>query len=151
VSLTLLIDSDRHSRLRLAMGLTGAGLKVAEASDGADALRVLFDQRPDAAVLDLATAAGGIELLRTLRVAGHLPIIALTDERDPAEVARALEAGADDVLPRTCGRQEFLARLRAAVRRREHHAAGPTRLVQISGLVVDRTRASLQATVSPQL
>lgn len=148
MSLTLLVDGDRHSRLRLAMLLTGVGLKVAEASDGGDALRVLSDQRPDAAVLDLASAAGGITLLRTLRAACQLPIIALTDDGDPAEVARALEAGADDVLPRTCERQELLVRLRAAVHRRGPHTAAPTRLVQISGLVMDRTRASLQAAVA---
>lgn len=137
MSLTVLIDRDENSRRRLARLLVGAGLDVAEASDGETAIRVLFDQRPELAVLDLS-AGGGIALVRILRVACSLPIIALTDEGDSGELVRALDAGADDALPRTCEPQEFLARVRSAMRRHEYRGGASTRLVRTGGLVIDR-------------
>ncbi len=138
MSLAVLVDSEPNSRQRLARLLTGTGLDVAEATDGARAIRVLFDERPDLAVLDLSADGGGIALIRILRAACPLPIIALTDDGNSAEVVEALDAGADDVLPRTCEPQEFLARVRAAIRRREYKGEASTRVVRTGGLVIDR-------------
>lgn len=138
MTLALLIDSDGNSRLRLARLLEGAGLDVSEAGDGEQAIRLFFDERPDAAVVDLSAVGGGVALLGILRAACPVPIIALTDDGDSTEVVLALNAGADVVLPRTCGSHEFLARVRAAIRLRELRTDGPTRSVRTGGLVIDR-------------
>jgi len=138
MSRAILIDGDDNSRRRFSRLLAGAGLDVTEASDAERGIRVLFDERPDAAVLNLSTAEGGIALIRVMRAACSIPIIALANDGDPAEIVAALDAGADDVLSRTCESQELIARIRAAVRRRESQAESPTRIVRTGGLVIDR-------------
>ncbi len=46
-----------------------------------------------------------------------MPIIVLSAVGDEAEKVRALDAGADDYVTKPFGPEEFIARLRAALRR----------------------------------
>src|SRR3546814_7538260 len=66
--------------------------------------------------------SGGLELIRILRAACDVPIVALLTDHHSEDVVRALEAGADDVVSKTTGATELLARLRAAVRRYERRS-----------------------------
>ncbi len=141
MTLAVIIDNRADSRQKLARLLKGEGLSVVEAADGAEALHLTFHARPDVAVVDLEVSIGGVGLVRILRAACAIPIVALADGRDPAQVVDALDAGADDVIPRGCDSQEFLARTRAAMRRRADHAtaqeAAP-RIVRTGNLTIDR-------------
>jgi len=118
MALITLVEHDDESRKRLARVLRADGFDVIEVSDGLEALRTAFASRPEAALVDLrARGVDGYELIRILRAACDLPIVALGEECTPTDVIRALEAGADDVVDKTCLATELLARMHAAMRR----------------------------------
>ena len=76
------------------------------------------DHRPDVIVLDLGLPdMSGIEVLGGLRGWLTVPVIVLSARTDSSDKVEALDAGADDYVTKPFGMDEFLARLRAAVRR----------------------------------
>ena len=94
------------------------GYEVITAASGAAALKVAAEQHPDVIVLDLGLPdMDGIEVLGGLRGWLSAPVIVLSARTDSAEKVEALDAGADDYVTKPFGMDEFLARLRAAVRR----------------------------------
>ncbi len=138
-----LVDGDEQSRLRLERFLRADGFEVLSAEDGLEGLRIAFDARPDAAVIDLGSGdVGGAELIRILRAACDVPIVALLANHDSDAVVRALDAGADDVVPKATGSAELRARLRAAVRRYERRAdtafGGARQLIRTGAIEIDR-------------
>ncbi len=73
----------------------------------------------DLIVADLDNPAmPGIDMIREIRAVSHIPVIGITTSIDPRLKIAALDMGADDVLTQLCGVDEFLARVRAVVRRR---------------------------------
>ena len=107
-------SSSLPSRRPLVIGtaLLAAGHRVVECESARDALRLCAAERPDLVVLDLeATALGGLELLRRLRIGSAVPIVALGPISDDAIAIRALDLGADDYVSATCLPDLLLARL----------------------------------------
>jgi len=138
----LLVDDESAITANLAPVLERAGLSVAVASEGAQALRMVPEVRPDLLILDiLMPRMDGREVLRSLRRAGNwTPVILLTQVGDSAERAMALEEGADDYLNKPFDPHELVARIRAVLRRvrpGQPSLATATRLV-CRGLVFDR-------------
>lgn len=141
MTLITLVENNDEARKRLTRVLHADGFEVVEARGGLEALRAAFDQRPDAALVDLsASDIDGFELIKILRAACDVPILAMSDEPSPGDIVRALDAGSDDVLSKHCVATEFLARLRAAIRRyqRRDTDRAPARQVATGALVIDR-------------
>lgn len=90
---------------------TGSRIEiVAEAADGAEALRLIREQRPDVAVLDIQMPIhSGIEVTRTLRFE-RLPVgvLILTAFDDPPYVRAVLEAGANGYVLKTAEAQDVI-------------------------------------------
>ena len=88
------------------------------AQNGSGALMEAVSYNPDVMILDLGLPdMDGVDIIKKVRGWSSLPIIvvsARTEERDKVE---ALDAGADDYLTKPFSIEEFLARLRAALRR----------------------------------
>ena len=64
----LIIDDESRIRLALRSCLEAEGYAIEEARDGAEAIRVILDTRPDLAILDLAMPGlDGMSMLRELR------------------------------------------------------------------------------------
>lgn len=136
-----MVDGRDGSAQRLTRLLESEGLSVVEASDGPDALQRIFQGRPDVAVVGVEVSVGDSSLIRILRAACPIPLIALVDGADPAQVIEALGAGADHAIPRGCGAMEFVARLRVAMRRQEEATSGSggsRRLLRTGSLTIDR-------------
>ncbi len=78
----------------------------------------------DALVLDIMMPGmDGLEVLRRARAAGiRTPALFLTAKGEIEDRVAGLDAGADDYLPKPFAAQEFLARVRALVRRSEAYA-----------------------------
>ena len=103
VTVVAIVDPDETTRRRLVRTLEGGELITIEASDGLEALRTTFASRPNAAVIDLQTTGiDGLELVRVMRAACDMPIIAVAPAGMAQLTVRALDAGADDVIERTC-------------------------------------------------
>ncbi|MEB3031569.1 response regulator [[Mycobacterium] nativiensis] len=114
----LVVDDEPQILRALKINLSVRGYEVVTASTGAGALRAAAEQRPDVVILDLGLPdISGIEVLEGLRGWLTAPVIVLSARTDSADKVEALDAGADDYVTKPFGMDEFLARLRAAVRR----------------------------------
>jgi CheY-like chemotaxis protein len=119
----LVVDDDPAVRLLLTTMLSRKGFRVAEATDGPEALDLLrVGERFDLVTLDLRMdQMHGLEVLRNIRsrlATGSLPVIVATGTDDPATEMELFEAGADDFVVKPVDPRRFLLRIRAVLRRR---------------------------------
>src|SRR3954470_7798581 len=114
----LVVDDEPKILRALRINLSVRGYEVDTAATGAQALRSAAEHKPDVVILDLGLPdISGIEVLQGLRGWLTAPVIVLSARTDSSDKVLALDAGADDYVTKPFGMDEFLARLRAAVRR----------------------------------
>ena len=91
--------------------------------NGLDALDYILSVGYDAIVLDIMMPGlDGLEVLRRAREHGiHTPVLFLTAKGEVEDRIAGLDAGADDYLPKPFAMSEFLARVRALLRRSESY------------------------------
>src|SRR6266513_3334564 len=118
---TILVVDDEPRIVQLVRDyLEHGGFTVLTASDGPAALRTARTGRPDLVVLDLGLPGlDGLDVARSLRRAGQLPIIMLTARTEESDKLVGLELGADDYLTKPFSPKELVARVRAVLRRAE--------------------------------
>jgi two-component system response regulator MprA len=115
----LVVEDDTEITDALRRSLRHAGYEVRTAGDGVEALDAAAHFVPDLVVLDLGLPRlDGIEVCRQLRADGDVPILILTARTETDDRVNGLDSGADDYLVKPFERQEFLARIRALLRRR---------------------------------
>lgn len=139
---TVLVIDDEPQILRaLRINLSVRGYDVVTAATGAAALRAAAERRPDVVILDLGLPdMSGIDVLAGLRGWMTAPVIVLSARMDPSQKVEALDAGADDYVTKPFSMDEFLARLRAAVRRGAAAASdGVEPVVHTAAFSVDLT------------
>lgn len=126
----LLIEDDLPLADGLARALRGAGYAVEVAGTAAEALAAISARRPDLVILDLGLPdLDGSEIVRHLSARDDDVAVLVLSARDGlAERIRLLDLGADDYLVKPAAMAEFLARVRAALRRRRD-ASGSSQLV----------------------
>ncbi|HEY7764798.1 MAG TPA: response regulator transcription factor [Aestuariivirgaceae bacterium] len=114
----LIVDDEPAIRRFLRTSLTTQGFQVVEAQDGKSALEELRRQHIDLLVLDLGLPdMDGFEIINQLRHSGStVPILVLSSRTDEAGKVKAFDLGADDYVTKPFGVEEFLARIRAALR-----------------------------------
>lgn len=118
----ILVVDDEPAQIRLAdQVLTHHGYEVLKASSGQEALRILFEQKPDLVLLDVVMPGiDGWQTCSRIRDVTDIPIIMLTGKRNTEDdVVRGLDYGADEYLCKPLGNRELVARVRAALRRAE--------------------------------
>lgn len=115
----LLVEDDERIRQALGLALADEGCDVVEAASGEEALGLLGSTAVDVVLLDLMLPGmDGLDVCRTLRARGDLPIIIVSARTDTADVIEGLEAGADDYVSKPLIASELAARIRALLRRR---------------------------------
>jgi DNA-binding response OmpR family regulator len=108
----LIVDDNAQVRSLVADVLAEAGLSVASASDGAEALEALQAVKPQVIVLDLQMPImDGAEFFRRLRDNGDATPVLILSTYD-ARSARE-ELGADDALPKPFDIDELVDRVEA--------------------------------------
>jgi len=112
---------------------------VAEAADGAAALRRWKADRPDIVILDLGLpSVDGFEVLRRIREESDTPVLILTARPKGPDLARAFNLGTDDFLAKPFEFRELIARIRAILRRaKAAHQEVREPKVEANGLVLD--------------
>ncbi len=139
----LLLDDDSRTRLQMARPLKREGCRIIEASDGEDGLAILRGQHVDLAITDVRMPRlGGFGFFAAARlgeggrppIAPDVPIILVSGFVTARERARALDAGVDEFLARPFDLDEFLARVRAVVRRFETDDEAPSTTGDLSDL-----------------
>jgi DNA-binding response OmpR family regulator len=114
----LVVDDDADVRGLVRELLERAGASVREAADGREALRVLYDVRPEVIVLDVTMPElDGWQTLERIRDLSDVPVLMLTARAGELDKVRGLRGGADDYVTKPFGRQELLARVEALLRR----------------------------------
>jgi two-component system KDP operon response regulator KdpE len=114
----LVVDDEAPIQRALSANLRARGYDVHLAKTGEQALQLAARHHPDAVILDLGLPGmDGTEVVRGLRGWSSVPIIILSARDAERDKVAALDAGADDYVPKPFGMDELLARLRAALRR----------------------------------
>ncbi len=133
----LLVEDELRIANFVAKGLRENAFAVDVAATGADALYLAAINVYDALVLDvMIPEKDGFEVCRELREKGSpIPILMLTARDAVEDRILGLDFGADDYLTKPFAFGEFLARLRAILRRREK-SFEPTRIT-IDDLEID--------------
>ena len=140
----LVVDDDPQALWHIRNTLTEAGYTPIATWDPEEVERLIATERPHVVLLDSAlTGAVGSGLMQRISELTDAPVLLLsgrgaTPERD---VALAFEIGADDYIARPFSTTELVARVGAALRRRDAPEREPQQGVfQLGELAVDYAR-----------
>src|SRR5450631_1970339 len=119
--LVLVVEDEASLATMLRYNLEKQGYRVAEASDGQEALTRIQEQQPDIVLLDwMLPLMSGIEVCRQIRrkpATRDLPVIMVTARTEDQDAVRGLNTGADDYITKPFSMDSLLARMRALLRR----------------------------------
>ena len=114
----LIVEDDPALSRVLRDNLLFEGFEVESIADGSLAVASAKTFVPDLVVLDISLPGiNGFELCATLRQRGRTPILILTARSQKADKLRGLNLGADDYITKPFDLEEFLARVKAVLRR----------------------------------
>jgi heavy metal response regulator len=132
----LVEDEEKVSRF-IVRGLAAESFAVDAAADGPNGLELATTYNYDLIVLDLMLPGiSGTEVLRKIRSRDHrVPILMLTAKDAVADKVEHLEAGADDYLTKPFAFAEFMARVKALLRRGSVERPS---VLRVADLEVDR-------------
>ena len=116
----ILVADDEPNIVRLLrLYLRNEGYDVVAAADGREALDRFSHESPDLVVLDLMMPElGGFEVCTEIRKHSSVPVLILTARSDDVDKIVGLEMGADDYITKPFNPREVVARVKAALRRR---------------------------------
>lgn len=114
----LIVEDEPTLQETLAYNLERQGYHIEVASDGKSALDKFRRTAPQLVVLDIMLPVlDGFEVCRVLRQESNVPILILTAKDEEIDRVIGLEIGADDYLTKPFSMREFLARVKALLRR----------------------------------
>ena len=115
----ILVVEDEPTLLEtLVYNLKRQGYLVESSSDGQSAVQIAHQSHPDLIVLDIMLPElDGFEVCRIVRKEMNVPIIMLTARDEEFDRVLGLEMGADDYMTKPFSMREFLARVKAQLRR----------------------------------
>jgi two-component system, OmpR family, alkaline phosphatase synthesis response regulator PhoP len=153
----LVVDDESAILQTLRFNLERSGYLVATAGDGRSAVALAASDRPDLIIMDIMLPVlDGIEACREIRKSSGVPIIMLTAKDQEIDKVLALELGADDYVTKPFSLHEFLARIKARLRRQNGGADGMRdEAISAGEIVIDPSRQSLvvrgkQVAVAPK-
>jgi DNA-binding response OmpR family regulator len=147
--LILVVDDDAKIVRLVRAYLEREGYRVTEAADGRAALAAIALERPALVVLDLMLPEiDGLDVVRTIRRDGDLPIIILSARGTTGDRITGLGLGADDYLPKPFSPAELVVRVGRVLAR----SSAPEAALDVADqpplrhgeLVVDRARHSVE-------
>jgi len=116
----LVIEDDPQivESVTLCFELRWAGANIISASEGEKGILLVEKELPDVVILDIGLPdIDGFEVLRQVRSFSNVPVILLTARSQEIDKVKGLELGADDYVVKPFAPAEFLARVKAVLRR----------------------------------
>ena len=115
------VEDDAGIRELVVYTLRNTGFEADGFEDGVALTAALKKCKPQLILLDIMLPGeDGITILRRLRAApdtARIPVILLTAKNTEYDKVVGLDTGADDYIPKPFGMMEFIARVRAVLRR----------------------------------
>ena len=123
-SRVLVLDDDPLMLRFVRDALAAAGLTALPIGDPTELGRMIEAEQPDLVLLDLVLpGTDGINLMNSIPELAELPVIFISGYGNDETVASALELGAADYIVKPFSPTELVARIRAALRRRDRPGA----------------------------
>jgi DNA-binding response OmpR family regulator len=145
----LVVDDVAANVHLLEAVLEAHGYDVVAATDGHAALSLVVSAKPDLVLLDvMMPQPDGYAVCRRLRAqkeTAMLPVIMLTAS-EGSEKTKAIEAGADDFIPKPFNRDELLTRIRSLLRIKRYHdtiTAQTAELLELNRTLEERVQTQL--------
>jgi len=136
----MVVEDEEPLGVLLRYNLESEGYQVEVVARGDEAEIRLREHVPDLLVLDwMLPGLSGIELCRRLRMrpeTERLPIIMLTARGEESDRVRGLSTGADDYLVKPFSTPEFMARVKALLRRAKPEVLSS--VLKVGDIVLDR-------------
>ncbi|CDR08584.1 response regulator transcription factor [Streptomyces iranensis] len=135
----LVVDDESALADLLSMALRYEGWEVRTAGDGAEAIRITRELRPDAVLLDIMLPdMDGLAVLgRLRRELPDVPVLFLTARDAVEDRIAGLTAGGDDYVTKPFSLEEVVARLRGLLRRSGAAAARSESVLAVGDLILD--------------
>src|SRR5215212_6203297 len=149
----LITEDDANIVNILKIHLMDLNFDINIAGDGNTGLSKALAEQFDLIILDvMLPGLDGISICQKLRAAGNFtPIIMLTAKSEELDKVLGLECGADDYLTKPFSIREFIARVKAIVRRQDNNrytgsTATAKSCIAYDALVIDleKRRVTLQ-------
>ena len=145
--LVLVVDDEPNVREMLEIGLAQHGFTIRCAADGAQALGVLRELRPDAILLDvMMPTIDGVSLVPLIRRITEAPILMISALTDAQDKISGLTAGADDYVAKPFDLGEVAARVRAQLRRPQ---LAKRDVIRYADIVMDMTTRRVESESGP--
>lgn len=142
----VLVEDEQAVLDFLSQALDQSGYDTIRFASGEAAVSAIQEKEPDLIVLDVMLPdIDGFEVLRRVRTQAKVPVLMLTARTSLADRVTGLDAGADDYLPKPFMLEEFLARVRALLRRSSKDLSR----LQYGDLVVDMTSRKVSRAGKP--
>lgn len=140
----LVIEDENNIRSVIETILETNGYQVISAKTCQEGIMMHMSYVPDLVILDLGLPdRDGLEFIETARRSSAVPILVLSARMGEKDKVKALDLGANDYITKPFGTEEFLARVRAALRsRRTGTDAGgaPKSTFTLQDLTIDYDR-----------
>ena len=138
----LVIEDELPIRRFLRPAVEAAGWRLIEADAGERGILEASQSRPDAIILDLGLPdIDGIEVIRRIREWSTVPIVILSARGQDQDKVDALDAGADDYVPKPFSVSELMARIRVALRHAANRAQPSAEPTIVAGdITIDLVR-----------
>jgi len=141
----LLVEDTPEISLAVRAILRRERYQVYSVEDGETGLTLARKVRPDLVILDInLPGMDGLELLKTLRGEGRVPVILLTARKTEADRIVGLKLGADDYVVKPFSAGELAARVESVLRR-ARGAAPAAQPLASGGIVLEPGRHEVRA------
>ena len=116
----LIVDDEQKIVDLLVHNLKREGYNTIEANDGATAVEIAKEQRPDLILLDIMLPRlDGLSVCKKIKNIYNVPILMVTAKDDELDKIVGLELGADDYITKPFSVREVVARVKANLRKVE--------------------------------
>ena len=137
--LVLVVEDYQDAREMYAAYLQFSGFRVAEATNGFEAIEKTLELMPDIILMDLALPKmDGWEATRRLKLSEktrHIPIVALTGHALAGHAEGARQAGCDSFVTKPCLPDALVAEIKRMLAERAHAGGAGKRTGRASGRV----------------
>jgi DNA-binding response OmpR family regulator len=146
----LIIEDDRDIAELISIHLTDLVCEIKHSLNGEAGLAMATDENYDLIILDIMLPGmDGLEVCRKLRAREIVtPILMLTAKSEEIDKVLGLEIGADDYLTKPFSIREFVARVKAILRRQKIHEKASdqpaTITFRIENLVIEQEKRKVK-------